>query len=316
MNTRAVPQPLQALIISTIVVATLLGAFILAANDQTLHNPIGLPNPIETLVAVVSRTPIGTQVPPPGSLTPGAVTADSTATITPTPTPTLTPTPVCPVPPVGWVPIVYSQSDMTLPMLALRYNTTVDLLRQINCLDRVPLQAIQTLYVPAAAPTLSPTLFSVSCFPPPGWPTYIVQWGDTLSRLAVRYGLSIEQLMRYNCLTSWVIYQGQRLYVPYVIAVPTWTPWPTFTWTPTPIVVTPSDTPTPTGTTPPVPTDTPEPPATPTFEVPTETPVIPSITPSFTPSPTLPPPTETPAPPTETAVPPTLPVSPLGTPIL
>jgi hypothetical protein len=74
MNTRAVPQPVQALVISTIVLATLFGAFILAANDRNL-NPIGLPNPLETLVAVVSRTPIGTQLPPPNSSNAGVSAA-------------------------------------------------------------------------------------------------------------------------------------------------------------------------------------------------------------------------------------------------
>jgi LysM repeat protein len=161
------------------------------------------------------------------------------------------------------------------------------------------------IFVPSTVPTFVPTPYLVSCYPPLGWPVYVVQWGDTLSKLAVRYNLSIEQLMRYNCLTSWVIYQGQRLYVPFVIPLPTWTlPWPTLTWTPTPtpIVVTPSDTPTPTWTPLPIPTDTPEPPITPTIEVTTETP--PTWTPTFTPSPTLPPP------PTETP-----PVSPLSTPV-
>lgn len=316
MNTRVVPQPAQAVVISAIVLATLLGGFILAANDRNL-NPIGLPNPIGTLVAVVSRTPIGTQVAPPGSGTPNALT--ETPTLTPTPTPTLTPTPVCPPPPAGWVQVEYNQSQTSLFLLAQRYNITYQRLIEVNCLDKIPLQAIQLLYVPASAPTLAPT-YVLSCYPPPGWPIYIVQWGDTLSRLAVRYGVSIEQLMRYNCLTSTLIYQGQRLYVPYVIPLPTWTPpVPTLTWTPTPTpsVVTPSDTPTPTWT--PVPTDTPEPPVTPTIEVTTETPPTvtpPVVTPSFTPSATVPPPpTETPAPPTETPVP-TAPLPPTETPVL
>jgi LysM repeat protein len=290
VNTRAVSQPVQAMAISAIVLATLLGGFILAVNDRNL-NPIGLPNPIGTLVAVVSRTPIGTQVSPPGSSTTTIVTPASTETITPTPTPTLTPTPVCALPPIGWMQIVYSQSDMTLPLLAQRYNTTVDLLRQVNCLDRVPLQPIQLLYVPMTAPTLAPTPYLANCDLPFGWPTYIVQWGDTLSKLSARYNVSIELLMRYNCLTSTLIYQGQRLYVPYVIPVatitpfptwtlePTWAPTPvltsTLTWTPTPINETPSDTPTPPPSltwTPPSVTATPMPSITPTIKVTTGTP--------------------------------------------
>jgi len=307
VNARAVPQPVQAVLISAIVLATLCGAFILAVNDRSL-NPSGITNPIETLVAVVSRTPIGTQVARPDSMTPGTSTPIATETFTPTPTPTLTPTPVCPPPPAGWILVFYSQAQTPLPFLAQQYNTTVDLLIQVNCLDRLPPQAMQWLYVPSTAPTPVPTRYLVNCYPPPGWTIYIVQWGDTLSKLSARYNVPITWLIQYNCLASTMIYQGQRLYVPYTLPPPTWTPLPIATDTPTltPIVVTPSETPTPTWT--PIPTDTPEPPITPTFEVPTETPVPPTVTPSFTPSPTLPPPA------TETPVPPTPPTSPLGTP--
>ncbi|MBI5567099.1 MAG: LysM peptidoglycan-binding domain-containing protein [Chloroflexi bacterium] len=312
MNPRAVSQPVQAVAISAIVLLTLLSAFILTINDRNL-NPIGLPSPIGTLMAVVLHTPIGTQVAPPNSLTPGGSTPIATETITPTPTPTLTPTPMCPEPPAGWVQVFYSQAQTPLPLLAQQYNTTVDLLIQVNCLDRLPSQAMQWLYVPSTAPTRAPTRYPVNCYPPPGWPTYIVQWGDTLSRLSARYNVPITWLIQYNCLTSTVIYQGQRLYVPYALPAPTWTlppptltwtPLPSLTWTPTPIVVTPSDTPppTPTWTPLPIPTDTPEPPVTPTVEVP------PTATPTLEPTVTLPPP------PTETPVLPTPPTSPLSTP--
>ena len=320
MNTRAVSQPVQAVVISAIVLATLCGAFILAINDRNL-NPIGLPNPIETLVAVVSRTPIGTQVAPPRLTTPGA-----TDTITPTPTPTLTPTPVCPQPPADWVQVEFNQSQISLVSFAWLYNTPYERLIEVNCLDKIQLQAIQQLYVPATAPTSVPTVYAITCYPLPGWSIYVVQWGDTLSKLSVRYGVSIEVLMRYNCLASTRINQGQRLYVPYVpiatwtppptwtpLPSPTWTPTPSPTWTPTPLdtptpVVPPSDTPTPTWT--PIPTDTP------TIEVPTETPTTiapPTWTP--TPSPTLEPTATLPPPPTETPAAPTLPASPLGTPV-
>ncbi len=296
MNTRAVSQPVQAMVISAIVLATLSGAFILAINDRNL-NPIGLPNLIGTAVAVVAHTPIGTQVAPPGASTPIA-----TGTSTPTPTPT--PTPVCPQPPADWVLVEFNQSQISLISFAQLYNTTYERLIEVNCLDKVQLQAIQQLYVPATTLVIAPTPFVPNCAPPLSWVSYIVQWGDTLGSLSGRYGVSIEVLMRHNCLTSTTIYAGRRLYVPFMLPLPptwtplptwtpfpTWTPLPTWTPTPTPIMVTPSDTPVPSLTWTPTPTDTPEPPVTSTVEVPTETP------------PTLsPPPTETP------------PVSPLGTP--
>jgi LysM repeat protein len=324
VNARDVPQPLQGVLISVLMLGTLLGGFILAANDRSL-NPIGLLNPIDTRVAIVARTPVGTQATPPDFATPTALT------------PTATPTPICPAPPADWIRIDYSQSETPLPTIALLYNTTLERLFEVNCLDKVPLQAQPWLYVPANALTLVPTPVVVSCFPPPGWPVYRVQWGDTLSSLAARFNISVVLLMRYNCLNSSQIYQGQLLYVPYALPLwtPSWTLTPLPTWTPTPwMTVTPIDTPTQAPTL--MPTDTLEPPLTLTVEVPTDTPPTftltplptlpptetpaPSLTPTvavptdipptFTP-PTMPPPTDTPptfAPPTETPVPlPTLP---------
>jgi len=50
---------------------------------------------------------------------------------------------------------------------------------------------------------------------PPGATTYIVQRGDTLTRIAARHGVSVSRLARANGLrwNSWV-YVGQRLTVP------------------------------------------------------------------------------------------------------
>lgn len=323
MNARDVPQPLQGLLIGVLMLGTLLGGFILAANDRSL-NPMGLPNPIGTRVAVAARTPVGTQAPPPDFATSTPSTSEAI-------TPTATPTPICPAPPADWIQIDYSQSDTPLPTIALLYHTTIERLFEVNCLDKVPLQARPWLYVPANTPMLVPTPTVVGCFPPPGWPVYRVQWGDTLSNLAARFNVSVLMLMRYNCLNSSLIYQGQLLYVPYVAPPPPFaTPLPMWTpiWTPTPwMTVTPIDTPTQSPTL--MPTDTLEPSLTPTVEVPTETP--PTVTPAptdtleppLTPTveaptdtpPTIPAPTDTPptfTPPTE--IPATQPALPQVTP--
>ncbi|HZY41689.1 MAG TPA: LysM peptidoglycan-binding domain-containing protein [Anaerolineae bacterium] len=347
MNARDVPQPLQGLLISVIMLGTLLGGFILAANDRSL-NPIGVPDPIGTRVAVVARTPIGTPVTPPDFATSTALTPtewtptpSASEAMTQTAPPIATPTPICPAPPANWMRIAYSQSEATLTMIALRYNTTFERLFEVNCLDKVLLQALPWLYVPALSPVLAPPAPPpvLNCFVPQGWPVYRVQWGDTLSNLAARFNISVVMLMRYNCLNSSLIYQGQLLNVPYALPAPraTLTPLPTWTpgWTPTPwLTVTLTDTPTPSPTPSPVPTDTPEPPITPTVEVPTDTPTpastpVPTDTPEppMTPTvevpteapPTFTPPTVTPptfTPPTVTPVPPTQPqpVSPRVTP--
>jgi LysM repeat protein len=53
---------------------------------------------------------------------------------------------------------------------------------------------------------------------PSNWRLYIVQRGDSLSSLARRFSTSQNSLLRANCLTSWTLYAGQRLYVPNVSA--------------------------------------------------------------------------------------------------
>ncbi len=206
MNTRAVPQPVQAIVISAIVLSTLFSGLILALNDNGL-NSINLPNPIGTSVAVVPVTPIGTQASPPTPGTPAPLSP--TPMITDTPTPTSTPTPTCPPPPPNWSPVFYNQAETTLWLLAQRYNTTQERLIEVNCLDRMPLQAMQWLYVPAAAPVFVPTPVVVACYPPLGWQAYRVQYGDTLYGLAGRFNVSVNLLMRYNCLSTATIYYGQ-----------------------------------------------------------------------------------------------------------
>ncbi|MBU0490340.1 MAG: LysM peptidoglycan-binding domain-containing protein [Chloroflexi bacterium] len=173
-----------------------------------------------------------------------------------------------------------------------------------------------------AVPTYRP------CSPPPRpyW-VYVIQRGDTLSGLAVRYGTSVGTLMQINCLSVSQIYVGQRLYIPGypppTPIVPTWAPTGTPVWitaTPSPTPGTPSPTgtpgtPSPTAGTPTVTPETPlpttEPPTAtpgtpaPTVELPTATPVTPEPTAEPTaPLPTEPPPTQPPtqpptAPPTQ-----------------
>lgn len=53
------------------------------------------------------------------------------------------------------------------------------------------------------------------CFPRTDWQSYTVVRGDTLQRIALRYGISTAELANANCLTNWnLIYRGQQLYVP------------------------------------------------------------------------------------------------------
>lgn len=58
---------------------------------------------------------------------------------------------------------------------------------------------------------------------PAGWVEYVVDIGDTLSGLAERTGLAVEEIQRANCLTSDELFATQRLWLP---PLPAATPTP------------------------------------------------------------------------------------------
>lgn len=243
------------------------------------------------------------------TLPPGVPSDTPAPTLPPTSTPTFPPPTSCP-PPAGWTAVMVGV-DETLLSLANRYGTTIDALRDGNCLLIDTLYPGSVVYVPPAptlpaatstateaptpTPTQLPTRTAIACGPPQGWVQYRVQAGDTLFRISRMVGVQVGDLQRANCLgNSVLIRTGQLLYVPYV---PTRTPFPTPTITMTPPPP-PTVTSVPPTEPPPPPTVTPEPP-TATSEPPTAT--------SEPPTDTAAPPTETPVPPpaTDTPVPPT-----------
>ncbi len=282
----------QGLLVGLIVAGTVLGALVLSVRGQS-NRLAELPIPTVTL-QLVFTSPTATHTP---TALPH-VTLSPTPQLTPSDTATPSPTPtVCPVPP-DWQRYVVGPFD-TFALIAQRFNVTPAQLMQANCLSEPRVTMGATIYVPPFRPT--PTII-FSCVPPFNWMIYIVRPGDTLNSIAARYGTAVYTLMRANCLSSAFIYAGQRLYVPPVAPIVTFTltPFvPTFTATPTvtppgitvtptaipttPVItITPSETIAPTDT--PLPTDTPTP--QPTVAPPTAT-----LPPSDTP---LPPPTEVP----------------------
>jgi len=96
----------------------------------------------------------------------------------------------------------------------------------------------------AATPTATPTPAG-PCPPPPGWVSYTVQAGDTLSALSRRHNTTVQAIIEANCLTSFMIYAGQTIYLPDPGS-------PTPAASPTP-VGTPTFTPTSTSQPPPLP---------------------------------------------------------------
>lgn len=214
--------------------------------------------------------------------------------------------------PAGWQPHTV-QTGETLLTLAWRAQVSAYVLVQANCLSSMEIQPGEVLYLPPLF-AASPTAVTYRCGPPATWRIYYVQPGDTLFRLAVNYGTTIEMIRQANCLMGYSIYVGQALYLPPTRVIwPTLTPTATGTSTPTPtLTVTPTPTPTPSPTLTPTvmltltPTLTPTLTATPTLTVTptatlTPTPTV-TLPPTFTPTPTLTP-TATPTPTEQSAQP-------------
>jgi membrane-bound lytic murein transglycosylase D len=96
----------------------------------------------------------------------------------------------------------------TLWSIAKAHGVSLDRLATTNGLSRNGTLSIgQTLKIPGTATLASNNVASVS----PSAVTYIVRAGDTLSRIASRFRVSISDLLGWNSLGSSMIKPGQRL---------------------------------------------------------------------------------------------------------
>ncbi len=109
----------------------------------------------------------------------------------------------------------------TLFSIATRYRTDAATLAQLNGIVNPTLIYVgQTLTVPAlAGAPASPAPLATATLAPASAPAsdavYIVQPGETLYRIALRYNTSVAHLAAYNKLDSpTMIYGGQRLLIP------------------------------------------------------------------------------------------------------
>ena len=110
-------------------------------------------------------------------------------------------------PPGGTVQNTYTvQRGDSLYSIAQRFGTTVDALRSLNNLTSNTLQIGQVLRLPGSAPSPTP--------PTGGGNVYTVQAGDTLYRIAQRFGVSVGDIINANNLTSTVLSVGQQLTIP------------------------------------------------------------------------------------------------------
>jgi LysM repeat protein len=184
-----------------------------------------------------------------------SITPPSTSTFTPT----SAPTEVNPCPhPKDWIKYTIQSGD-TIDSLVEQTQVSKEDFLKGNCFRSasIPLEPGWTVYIPAPAastPTEMPTETQTPepplptvpvCGPPAGWIFYTVKQGDNLYRISLAFGITQDQLMTANCLTTTRINVGQRLYVP---NRPTITPAVTLTPTPTNTPLPPIWTNTPTNT--------------------------------------------------------------------
>jgi LysM repeat protein len=114
------------------------------------------------------------------------------------------------------------QPGENLFRIGLKYGVGWPALMQANGLATTTIYVGQQLVIPSGeaapgqAPPVAPTLAPEAAQPSPSNPgTYVVQPGDTLFKIAVRYGLTTQQLAAANNLYNpSLIYVGQALVVP------------------------------------------------------------------------------------------------------
>jgi len=147
------------------------------------------------------------------------------ATSTPTPTPPVSATPGGSTS-SGSTGTVYTvQPGDTLGRIAQRYNLTVTTLAQINgIVNPNRIFVGQQLVIPGSAPAPQPTPVptattsspAVTSVPAPTHPaTYVVQPGDTLFRISLRFGVPVGRIVQENgLLDPNFLFVGQLLYIP------------------------------------------------------------------------------------------------------
>ncbi|MBC7263294.1 MAG: LysM peptidoglycan-binding domain-containing protein [Chloroflexi bacterium] len=172
-----------------------------------------------TVVAAVS-TPTAEPTLVTSGVQPTVVSVAEVATPTPTwvaGLPTLTPVPT--VTPTGAIPTATPTSTAApggyfvytvqwgdwLYAIARRFGTTVEAILALNPLPNPNYLSVgQQLRIPGSS---QPT--------PGGYTEYVVQPGDTLYSIAMRYGVTVDAIVRLNgIINPWFIRAGQTLLIP------------------------------------------------------------------------------------------------------
>lgn len=151
---------------------------------------------LPVLIELKTNTPTFTP-----SITP-TPTQTATVTLTPTETPNPDTQCDCPAPEILIITATISASDTPLPLptatkTATRtFTVTSTLVPTETTLPTKP-------PTPSPSPTFTPTQI-----------VYIVQGGDTLSAIALRFGVTVEAVQTLNNLDTTFIYSGQMLLIP------------------------------------------------------------------------------------------------------
>ena len=211
---RVYPSPFTLLVLVTLI---LLGMLLVGLATGAVPRPSLLRFPTPTITPTFTPRP----------------------TQTPTPTDTDTPTPTdTPLPPI---PYVIKTGDSCLA-IAIRYDVSVESIILQNHLDPACTVAVgHTIQVPQPTPTFAPrpsdTPFGAppqtATHTPPPYPTYVVLSGDTCLGIALRYGVTLSELMQVNGIADCnLLATGRVLFVP-VHGTLTPTATPTAPTTPT-----------------------------------------------------------------------------------
>lgn len=117
--------------------------------------------------------------------------------------------------PEDWVEYSVASGD-NLTWIAKRGGTTVEELMRVNCLDSETILIGAKLLVPQTSAETSGAPVTDACVvsAPENWISYQVQVGDNLTALADYANISLDELMRVNCLDTETILIGQKLYLP------------------------------------------------------------------------------------------------------
>jgi LysM repeat protein len=163
-------------------------------------------------------TPTPSLSPPPTNAATGQPTGSPTTAPTASPSPSPQPTPA-PTPTPDHVLHVIQPGE-TLTAIAIRYGVTVEAIVVANGItDPNHIQAGDVLIIPlgdAASPTPGPSATPApTASGSPEVTIYVVQAGDTLQRIANRFGVTVQAIQEANGITDPnKIYVGQQLIIP------------------------------------------------------------------------------------------------------